>query len=106
MDDPAVRHALDSLEQAPDFLFDSVHQVKMPRWSKGMGATSALWVVPSWAGHCGRTRATWTRHLPRGSRGCARSSGTTEGATAGWRIDVQTSNIVANRQRTPGRSIE
>jgi 2-polyprenyl-6-methoxyphenol hydroxylase-like FAD-dependent oxidoreductase len=59
MDDPAVRHALDSLEQAPDFLFDSVHQVKMPRWSKGrvvllgdaawcpnlysgMGATSAL----------------------------------------------------------------
>jgi 2-polyprenyl-6-methoxyphenol hydroxylase-like FAD-dependent oxidoreductase len=59
MDDPAVRHALDSLEQAPDFPFDSVHQVKMPRWSKGrvvllgdaawcpnlysgMGATSAL----------------------------------------------------------------
>jgi 2-polyprenyl-6-methoxyphenol hydroxylase-like FAD-dependent oxidoreductase len=59
MDDPAVRHALDSLEQAPDFLFDSVHQVRMPRWSRGrvvllgdsawcpnlysgMGATSAL----------------------------------------------------------------
>jgi 2-polyprenyl-6-methoxyphenol hydroxylase-like FAD-dependent oxidoreductase len=59
MDDPAVRHALDSLEQTPEFLFDSVHQVKMPRWSNGrvvllgdaawcpnlysgMGATSAL----------------------------------------------------------------
>ncbi|GAA4964872.1 2-polyprenyl-6-methoxyphenol hydroxylase-like FAD-dependent oxidoreductase [Nonomuraea thailandensis] len=59
MDDPVVRHALDSLEQAPDFLFDSVHQVKMPRWSRervvlvgdaawclnlysGMGATFAL----------------------------------------------------------------
>jgi 2-polyprenyl-6-methoxyphenol hydroxylase-like FAD-dependent oxidoreductase len=59
MDDPAVRHALDSLQQAPEFLFDSVHQVKMPRWSNGrvvllgdaawcpnlysgMGATSAL----------------------------------------------------------------
>ncbi|MGW4796748.1 FAD-dependent monooxygenase, partial [Nonomuraea sp. NPDC004297] len=59
MDDPVVRHALDSLEQAPEFLFDSVHQVKMPRWSRGkvvlvgdaawclnlysgMGATSAL----------------------------------------------------------------
>ncbi|MCF6474740.1 oxidoreductase [Nonomuraea sp. MG754425] len=59
MDDPVVRHALDSLEQTPEFLFDSVHQVKMPRWSRGkvvlvgdaawclnlysgMGATSAL----------------------------------------------------------------
>lgn len=59
MDDPAVRHALDALEQAPEFLFDSVHQVRMPRWStgrvvllgdaawcpnlySGMGATSAL----------------------------------------------------------------
>ncbi|MEW9552308.1 FAD-dependent monooxygenase [Nonomuraea sp. NPDC050783] len=35
MDDPVVRHALSSLEQAPEFLFDSVHQVRMPRWSKG-----------------------------------------------------------------------
>ncbi|MFJ9553959.1 FAD-dependent monooxygenase [Nocardiopsis sp. NPDC101807] len=59
MDDPVVRHVLDGLERAPEFLFDSVHQVKMPRWSKGrvvlvgdaawclnlysgMGATSAL----------------------------------------------------------------
>jgi 2-polyprenyl-6-methoxyphenol hydroxylase-like FAD-dependent oxidoreductase len=33
MDDPVMRHVLDSLEQAPDHLFDSVHQVKMPRWS-------------------------------------------------------------------------
>ncbi|MEO3891340.1 FAD-dependent monooxygenase [Nonomuraea sp. B5E05] len=35
MDDPVVRHALNSLEETPDFLFDSVHQVKMPRWSRG-----------------------------------------------------------------------
>ncbi|GAA3599246.1 FAD-dependent monooxygenase [Nonomuraea rosea] len=59
MDDPVVRHALSSLEQTPDFLFDSVHQVKMSRWSRGkvvlvgdaawclnlysgMGASSAL----------------------------------------------------------------
>jgi 2-polyprenyl-6-methoxyphenol hydroxylase-like FAD-dependent oxidoreductase len=59
MDDPVVRHTLDSLERTPDFLFDSVHQVKMPRWSRGkvvlvgdaawcpnlysgMGATSGL----------------------------------------------------------------
>lgn len=35
MDDAAVGHALDFLKQAPDYLFDSVHQVKMPRWSKG-----------------------------------------------------------------------
>ena len=60
MDDPVVRYALDALERAPDHLFDSVHQVKMPRWStgrvlllgdaawclnlySGMGASSALW---------------------------------------------------------------
>lgn len=59
MDDPVVRYVLDELERAPEFLFDSVHQVKMPRWStdrvvlvgdaawclnlySGMGATSAL----------------------------------------------------------------
>ena len=59
MDDPAVRHSLNELEKTPEFLFDSVHQVKMPRWSKGrvvllgdaawcpnlysgMGASSAL----------------------------------------------------------------
>ena len=35
MDDPVVRHVLDSLERAPQVLFDSVHQVKMPRWSTG-----------------------------------------------------------------------
>lgn len=35
MKDAAVRHALESLETTPDFLFDSVHQVRMPRWSKG-----------------------------------------------------------------------
>ncbi|MEV0111023.1 hypothetical protein AB0H42_32510 [Nocardia sp. NPDC050799] len=33
-DDPAVRHVLGSLEQTPDSLFDSVRQVKMPRWSR------------------------------------------------------------------------
>jgi 2-polyprenyl-6-methoxyphenol hydroxylase-like FAD-dependent oxidoreductase len=59
MDDPVVRHVLDSLEHTPDHLFDSVHQVKMPRWStrrvvligdaawcmttySGMGASSAM----------------------------------------------------------------
>jgi 2-polyprenyl-6-methoxyphenol hydroxylase-like FAD-dependent oxidoreductase len=34
-DDPVVRHVLDSLEEAPDHVFDSIHQVKMPRWSAG-----------------------------------------------------------------------
>lgn len=59
MDDPVVRHLLDSLEQTPEYLYDSVHQVNMSRWTKGrvvlvgdaawclnlysgMGATSAL----------------------------------------------------------------
>ena len=34
-DDPVVRHVLNSLEEAPDHVFDSIHQVKMPRWSAG-----------------------------------------------------------------------
>jgi 2-polyprenyl-6-methoxyphenol hydroxylase-like FAD-dependent oxidoreductase len=34
-DDPVVRHVLNSLEQAPEHVFDSIHQVKMPRWSTG-----------------------------------------------------------------------
>jgi 2-polyprenyl-6-methoxyphenol hydroxylase-like FAD-dependent oxidoreductase len=34
-DDPVVRHVLNSLDQAPEHVFDSIHQVKMPRWSKG-----------------------------------------------------------------------
>jgi 2-polyprenyl-6-methoxyphenol hydroxylase-like FAD-dependent oxidoreductase len=59
MDDPVVRHVLDALEDAPEVLFDSVHQVKMPKWStrrvvlvgdsawcmttySGMGASSSL----------------------------------------------------------------
>ncbi|KAF4405317.1 FAD-dependent monooxygenase [Streptomyces lycii] len=59
MDDPVVRHVLDCLEEAPDHVFDSVHQVRMERWSagrvvlvgdaawcmnlySGMGATSSL----------------------------------------------------------------
>ncbi|MGY4857379.1 FAD-dependent monooxygenase [Cryobacterium sp. AP23] len=33
--DGAIAHVLDELEGAPDFLFDSVHQVKMPSWHKG-----------------------------------------------------------------------
>ncbi|WP_434446863.1 FAD-dependent monooxygenase [Lentzea sp. E54] len=32
MDDPVVRHVLDSMEEAPEYVFDSIHQVKMPRW--------------------------------------------------------------------------
>lgn len=35
MDHPAVRHALETLQHTPDYLFDSVHQVKMPRWHTG-----------------------------------------------------------------------
>ena len=59
MDGPVIRHVLDELDAAPEVLFDSVHQVRMPRWSagrvvlvgdaawclnlySGMGASSAL----------------------------------------------------------------
>jgi 2-polyprenyl-6-methoxyphenol hydroxylase-like FAD-dependent oxidoreductase len=34
-DEPVVRHVLDSLAEAPDHVFDSIHQVKMDRWSAG-----------------------------------------------------------------------
>lgn len=34
-DDSVVRHVLNSLEQAPDHVFDSIHQVKMPCWRTG-----------------------------------------------------------------------
>jgi 2-polyprenyl-6-methoxyphenol hydroxylase-like FAD-dependent oxidoreductase len=52
MDDPAVRHVLDSLEQAPDPLFDSVHQVKMPRWStrRVVLAGDAAWCINTYSG--------------------------------------------------------
>ncbi|WP_406408619.1 FAD-dependent monooxygenase [Streptomyces halstedii] len=59
MGHPAVRHVLDALSATSDYLFDSVHQVKVKRWStgrvlltgdaawclnlfSGMGATAAL----------------------------------------------------------------
>jgi 2-polyprenyl-6-methoxyphenol hydroxylase-like FAD-dependent oxidoreductase len=52
MDDPVVRHVLDSLEEAPDHLFDSVHQVRMPRWSKGrvVLAGDAAWCMNLYSG--------------------------------------------------------
>ncbi|MEZ7130366.1 FAD-dependent monooxygenase [Nonomuraea sp. AD125B] len=52
MDDPVVRHILDSLEDAPDVLFDSVHQVKMPRWSSGRVVLlgDAAWCLTTYSG--------------------------------------------------------
>lgn len=52
MDDAAVGHALDSLQQAPDYVFDSVHQVKMPRWSNGRVALvgDAAWCLNLYSG--------------------------------------------------------
>lgn len=52
MDDAAVGHALDSIQQAPDYVFDSVHQVKMPRWSKGRVALvgDAAWCLNLYSG--------------------------------------------------------
>jgi 2-polyprenyl-6-methoxyphenol hydroxylase-like FAD-dependent oxidoreductase len=35
LDHPAVAHGLQTLRTAPDYLFDSVHQVKMPTWHRG-----------------------------------------------------------------------
>lgn len=52
VDHPAVGYALDSLQQAPDYLFDSVHQVKMPRWSTGRVALmgDAAWCLNLYSG--------------------------------------------------------
>ena len=52
MDNAAVGHALNSLPQAPDYVFDSVHQVKMPRWSKGRVALvgDAAWCLNLYSG--------------------------------------------------------
>lgn len=35
LDHPAVAHGLETLRTAPHYLFDSVHQVKMPSWHRG-----------------------------------------------------------------------
>lgn len=50
-DDPVVRHVLDSFEQAPDHVFDSIHQVKMPRWSAGrvVLAGDAAWCMNTYS---------------------------------------------------------
>lgn len=50
-DDPVVRHVLNSLEQAPDHVFESIHQVKMPRWSKGrvVLAGDAAWCMNTYS---------------------------------------------------------
>jgi 2-polyprenyl-6-methoxyphenol hydroxylase-like FAD-dependent oxidoreductase len=50
-DDPVVRHVLNSLEQTPDHVFDSVHQVKMPRWSAGrvMLVGDAAWCMNTYS---------------------------------------------------------
>ncbi len=52
MDDPVARHVLDSLEEAPDHLFDSVHQVRMPRWSNGRAVLvgDAAWCMNLYSG--------------------------------------------------------
>ncbi|MGF1343643.1 FAD-dependent monooxygenase [Streptomyces flavovirens] len=52
MGHPAVRHVLDALPQAPDHLFDSVHQVKTDRWSTGrvMVTGDAAWCLNLFSG--------------------------------------------------------
>ncbi|MFF3835465.1 FAD-dependent monooxygenase [Streptomyces sp. NPDC002458] len=52
MDHPAVRHVLDALTTTTDCLFDSVHQVKMGRWSTGrvLLAGDAAWCLNLFSG--------------------------------------------------------
>ncbi|MFE9780279.1 FAD-dependent monooxygenase [Streptomyces sp. NPDC005775] len=52
MDHPAVRHVLDALPTTADCLFDSVHQVKMDRWSTGriVLAGDAAWCLNLFSG--------------------------------------------------------
>lgn len=53
MDDAVVRHVLTGLEQAPEHLLDSVHQVRMPRWSSGRVVLvgDAAWCLTLYSGH-------------------------------------------------------
>lgn len=52
MDTATVGHALAALQRAPDYVFDSVHQVKMPRWSVGRVALvgDAAWCLNLYSG--------------------------------------------------------
>lgn len=52
MNHAAVGHALEALQEAPDYVFDSVHQVKMARWSKGRVALigDAAWCLNLYSG--------------------------------------------------------
>ncbi|MGV9308723.1 FAD-dependent monooxygenase [Nonomuraea sp. NPDC003727] len=49
---PLLERLFTGFEQAPDFLFDSVHQVRMPRWHKGRVVLigDAAWCVTLYAG--------------------------------------------------------
>ncbi|MGX1255439.1 2-polyprenyl-6-methoxyphenol hydroxylase-like FAD-dependent oxidoreductase [Streptomyces ambofaciens] len=73
-DDPVVRHVLDSLEEAPDHVFDSVHQVRMPRWSRGRVVLvgDAALVHESLLGHGRHVLAARRRRTGRGPAGASR----------------------------------
>ncbi|MGP3961258.1 FAD-dependent monooxygenase [Nonomuraea sp. 3N208] len=49
---PLLETLFTRFEQAPDYLFDAVHQVKMPRWHRGrvVLAGDAAWCVTLYAG--------------------------------------------------------
>ena len=73
-DDPVVRHVLDSLEEAPDHLFDSVHQVRMPRWSAGRVVLvgDAAWCMNLYSGMGADVLAARRRRTGRGPAGAPR----------------------------------
>ncbi|MGW7480772.1 FAD-dependent monooxygenase [Nonomuraea muscovyensis] len=49
---PLLDHLMTRFEQAPEFLFDSVHQVKMPRWHRGRVVLigDAAWCLTLYSG--------------------------------------------------------
>lgn len=52
MEHPAVEHALNALETAPDYLYDSVHTVEMPDWHRGRTVLlgDAAWCLTLYSG--------------------------------------------------------
>jgi len=88
MDDPVVRHALAGLEQAPDHLLDSVHQVRMPRWSSGRVVLvgDAAWCLTLYSGHGAGTALRGGAALGRALREHPENLG---GALAAWEAGLR-----------------
>lgn len=86
--DGAVESVLRQFELAPDFLFDSVHQVRMPRWRNGRTLVigDAAWCLSLYSGMGASSALVAAAALREPLRDALASkrSGAVEGALDGW----------------------